>query len=74
MTQETLNITNNREKLIIVTDSTVSNGWTSQVAKGELYDNFMTNFTDNWKGIVGTFWSGNLQGQQHLSNYINDTS
>lgn len=35
------------EKLKVVT---VSNAWTSRVDKGELH----SNFTNNWKGIVGT--------------------
>lgn len=34
----------------------MSYNWTSQVVKGELYDIFVTNFTDNWRGIVGTIW------------------
>lgn len=38
------------EKLKVVTDSTVRKAWTSQVDKGELH----SNFTNNWRGIVGT--------------------
>lgn len=34
----------------VVTDSTVSNAWTSQVDKRELH----SDFTNNGKGIVGT--------------------
>lgn len=38
------------EELKAVTNSTVSNAWTSQADKGELH----CNFTNHWKGIVGT--------------------